>query len=244
MSDKSSLIINVKETIRFFDEKPCYSSKQATSIVGVVGEDLAASCFQHYLESHQCAKVTIYDNPVTTGKKKGPRLDRWIAVDWPDGRRIVFQTEIKNSSAHATEGKTLPVSATSEEVAVYKQKLWEKKWNTQHRTLEDNNDAKVLVPMEPPLHLKREEVLPLILYWIAIGTPDQVNSHLFCIPNPACGFPLGRPPNWPIHIENFPELWVFSVSSYLRSLPNDSIILHMPIAAHRLRILGKLFKTP
>lgn len=239
MSD--NLIIKIKETIRFFDEIPNYSIKQATSIVGVVGEDLAASCLQHYLESHQCAKVTICDDPVTTGRQKGPRLDRWIVVDYPNGDRTVFQTEIKNWSAHAIGGKTLSVSATPQEVAVYKQERWQEQWNTQHRTLQDPKVAKVLVPMAPPCGLRQGNVLPLILYWIAIG-PRQ--DHLFRIPNPTCNFPFPHPSNWPFPIAAFPELLVFSVSSYLRSLSDNTIELQMPIAARRLRILGKLFKTP
>ena len=95
--EQSMIVVDVQETIRFFDEKPDWSLKQATSIVSVIGEDLAAGCFQKHLESKGatvCIRYIedgdcIYPEPVNTGRLRGSRLDRWIVVDCPvatDGR--------------------------------------------------------------------------------------------------------------------------------------------------------------
>ena len=49
--EQSVIVVDVQKTLRFFDEKPKWGCKQATSIVSVIGEDLAAGCFQKHLES-------------------------------------------------------------------------------------------------------------------------------------------------------------------------------------------------
>ena len=112
--DESMIVVDVQETISFFDEVPDYSEKQATSIVAVVGEDLATACFQKHLESKGatvCVRYikdrgSFYPESVTEDGERNRRLDRWIVVDCPVSGRTVFQTEIKNSSAHAYGGET------------------------------------------------------------------------------------------------------------------------------------------
>lgn len=242
------LKINAKGLLRFFDEKPVWSKKRATGVVSLVGEDLNAACFQHYLESRgaRAAVLTVtgwnQPLPVTTGKPKGPRLDRWIKVTWPDESKTVFQTEIKNWSAHAYGGEILSVSATSEEVTNYKQARWEVHWDSQRKTLKGPNTAKVLVRMRPPCGVDENIIRPLLIFWEAIGPRIQADDHLFRMCAPTCDFPFSLPATWPKPYK-FPELWVFSVSSYLRSIQGASIELNMPEASDRLRILSCLFAT-
>ena len=241
-SSSEFVAINVEEVLRFFDEKPDWSIKQVAAVVGVVGEDLNAACFQHYVESTMGAKVTVRTDPVTTGRRKGPRLDRWIVVDWPDKARTAFQTEIKSWSAHAFGGRTLPVRATPEQVAEYKRPRWQMMWDRDRRTLTFREIAKVLVPMKPPCDLGADEILPLLIFWEVLGRPDQAESHLFKAEGPTGGFSFDPPATWP-PAGTFPALWVFSVSSYLRSIRDTSVELHMPNAARRLQILRRLFST-
>ena len=242
----TSLKIRPEELLRFFDEKPESSIGHATSIVSIVGEDLNAACFQHYLQS-QGAESSILDDPVTTGRRKGPRLDRWIDVVWADKSRTVFQTEIKNSSAHAIGGAVLNVSATPEEVAEYRQARWDHHWNIQCQTFNSHITAKVLARMRPPGGVDEDSVRPLLIFWEAIGPQDKTEDHLFRV-EATCDFAFSLPNTWPTPSEypdawGFQELWVFSVSSYLRSIQDASIELNMPNAAHRLRVLGRLFPT-
>ena len=240
-SSSELVMINVKEILSFFDEKPDWSINHVSGVAGVVGEDLNVSCFQRYIESSG-AKVTVRADPVTTGRRKGPRLDRWIVVDWPDERRTVFQTEIKSWSAHAFGGRMLPVRATPEEVAKYKRPRWQMMWDSRRRTLTFKEIGKVLVPMKPPADLEGQDILPLLIFWEALGPPDQAERHLFIMEGPTGGFPFTPPPTWP-DAGKFPALWVFSVSSYLRSIPDACIELRMPVAADRLRILKRLFSN-
>ena len=232
-----TITINVEKVLQFFDEEPEWSRGHATGVVGVIGEDLNTGCFGHYAES-KGATVSVKEGPVTTGRSKGPRLDRWIVVDWPDNRgRTVYQTEIKNWSAHAISGQVLPVRATSERVADYKQERWDLRWDSQSRALKLDMVAKVLVQMKRPDGVTEEEVRPLLIFWEAIGPRAQSREHLFAVPNPTCDLPDAR---------KWPELWVFSVSSYLRSIlvaNIRSLSLPMPDAAKRLRILSCLAST-
>ncbi len=232
-SSSSVLTASVKDLLEFFDEKPSGSEKHATGIVGIVGEDLNAACFIRYLESNgDSAEVLTASGsnqplPVTTGMQKGPRLDRWIKVDWRSGLRSVFQTEIKNWSAHAFGGKRLLLSATPNEVTNHKQARWD--WHWDGARFREASAAKVLVPMKPPAGFDNERVRPLLIFWEPIGPREQSDDHLFNIPLPDS--------------EEFPEFWVFSVSSYLRSISDARIELNMPNAAHRLRTLTHLFPT-
>ncbi len=254
MSDVSLVKINVQELLRYFDEKkPDSSGKRATGVVGIAGEDLNAACFQHYIKSKGGVARVLREpesgepSKVTTGKVKGPRLDRWIEVDWADKSKTVFQTEIKNWSAHAIGGKTLSVAATPSEVANCKHTNWEGRWHDKNHTLVEPRTAKVLVRMNPPDGVDKETTIrPLLIFWEAIGPRDQANNHLFCIDAPTFNFPFSLPSTWPTPDEfpelwGFPELWVFSVSSYLRSVSDASIELDMPDAVARLRILNRLF---
>lgn len=249
MSDHSSsplVTISVVDLLRFFDEKPDWSEKHATGIVSLVGEDLNAACFQHFLES-RCARAAVLKVPgsrkplpVTTGTRRGPRLDRWIEVDWPDGSKTVFQTEIKNWSAHAIGGEILAVPSTPEEVMNYKQVRWERQWDAQRQTLKHSYTGKVLVRMKSPVGVDGRSVRPLLIFWETIGPLDQEHNLLFKMSAPSCDLPYTLPGTWPSPCE-FPELWVFSVSSYLRSIPDASLELEMPDTAHRLRLLNRLF---
>ena len=97
--EEPKIVIDVPEIIKLFDDKPDYSVKQATSIVSIAGEDLAAGCFQRYLKKKEEATICVRPDSVTTGKRKGPRLDRWIVVDWPDGSQISASAPARSWSA-------------------------------------------------------------------------------------------------------------------------------------------------
>ena len=226
--------------LRFFDERPDWSRTHATSIVSVVGEDLNAACFLHYLEGTGANGVVLQES-VNTGKRRGPRLDRWIDVRWSDGSRTVFQAEIKSWSAHSFGSRQpLLVDACEATIVERKQQGWENQWHSAKNTLGGNKTGKVLVSMKPPANVDVKDVRPLLIFWEPIGPREHSDKHLFSISNPSNDIP-GWPKTWPPPA-GFPELWVFSVSSYLRSITAETLTLHMPTAAHRLGILQGLFK--
>ena len=238
-SVNNEIVVDVQETLSFFDEVPKWAEKQATSIVAVIGEDLAAGCFQKHLESEGatvCVRYIedgecIYPEPVNTGSLRGPRLDRWIVVDCPVDGRTVFQTEIKNSSAQAFGGETIALDAPTEDFRDYTDRMWQQAWNPDIQSLRDPGAAKVLTEMRVPDDLSGECVKPLLICWIPMAPENKPDSFLFQVatrPSPDC---------------DFSELLVFSISSYLRylrSLGQAKIALKMPIAAARLRTLNRL----
>ena len=237
--EESTIVVDVQKTLRFFDEKPEWGCKQATSIVSVMGEDLAAGCFQKHLESEGatvCVRYKeegdcFYPEPVTTGGQKGSRLDRWIVVDCPDGGRTAFQTEIKNSSAWAIGGETIALDATTEDFRAYAARMWQKAWNPDIQSLRDKGAAKVLKRMNVPDDLSKECIKPLLICWTPMAPENKPDSFLFQVAT--------RPRLDYI----FSELWVFSISSYLRSLKQKTIALEMPITAARLKILNSLLSS-
>lgn len=238
-SSMASLVtVQVEDLLRIFDEKPDWSLKRATSIVGIAGEDLNVASFQHYVESKGGSACVLREHdstrplPVTTGNRKGYWLDRWIQVKWPDESGcVVFQTEIKNWSSHSIQGRTLCVSAATEQLREYKVARWKQHWDEDRHCLREAKTFKVLSKMEVPkgYGVHESDVRPLLIFWEALAPAEKVDQHLFSmnVANDAPGC--------------FKKFWVFSVSSYLRSVRESTLDLDMPEAVSRLGILGRLF---
>ena len=226
------------ELLKFFDEKEGASKGDATGVVAVAGEDLNAAFFLHYVEC-KSGRATVLEDPVTTGRQRGPRLDRWIEVQWGDEQKFLYQTEIKNYSASAIGGEILAVEACEQELNDYKQRRWERQWNSEIQTLKHPHTAKVLVPMNKLDGYAQSQVQPLAIFWEALGPKEHVEKRLFSVPV-TYDFPFDWPSSWPKG-GKFDHLWVFSVSSYLRSLKEPTIELPMPHAARRIRTLNRLF---
>ncbi len=231
----SLVTVQVEDLLRFFDEKPDWSFKRATSVVGIAGEELNAASFQHYVKSQGGDACVLREHnstmpiPVTTGKMKGYRLDRWIEVVWPDNSVTVFQAEIKNWSAHAIGGRIIPVAATVEQLKESKVALWKRHWDTDGCCLRGGGTSKVLTRMKTPDGVDTCAVRPLLIFWEALAPEEDVDKHLFTVKVAE---------NAP---GDFKELWVFSVSSYLRSVQASTLELDMPEAASRLGVLRRLF---
>lgn len=101
----SPINVNVGDLLAFFDEEAKGSSRHASAIVGVAGEDLGAALLVDYFRS-QGVVAEILPERCTQGTKKGYRLDRWILTHAPAGD-VLYQVEIKNWSAHAIGGRAL-----------------------------------------------------------------------------------------------------------------------------------------
>jgi len=238
----SLVTVNVRNVLEFFDEIPPGSGEHATGLVAVAGEDLGAGLLKDFLERTLKAKVTVLQDldrrplSVTTGNKKGPRLDRWIQVAWSDGTLTLFQSEIKNSSAHAFKGTTLKLAASSDEISRQMKREWQ---GISHQLGGELNGLnKVLVPMARPRQADPSgDLAPLLIYWSV--THPQGHKDI-------CFF-------WYLLSENdhlndierkFPRLAVSSMSTYLRMLLArniEKVQLWMPEASARMKWLSTLF---
>ena len=112
--------------------------------------------------------------------------------------------------------------------------------------------AKVLIPMKRPEGTDHRDRLPLLIYWNPLGPQDcrlrqdQVEGgHLFKMTHVTYEFGFPKPHSWKIN-PKFNELWVFSVSSYLRSIKKENsgqLRLTMPNAFGKIRALSKLVRV-
>lgn len=108
------------------------------------------------------------------------------------------------------------------------------------------NIANALRPMQPPDGQTDRRILPLLIFWQPLGPSLQSEhenqaegGHIFSLPRPQLQFEF-EVSDTAVPMYPFPELWVFSVSSYLRSLSQPIIQLEMPNALARLHVLNRL----
>ena len=148
--NRSSVLINVNEILSFFDEIPDWADRH---LCRSRRHDLRGprrrnpgTCLHRNGDEH----VAIRTEPVTTGRKKGPRLDRWIEADLDGGQKGLFQTEIKSVSAHSTGHKRIMLNASQEEMSDHEQENLGRPVELRKDTLRDQPMAKVLVPMKTP----------------------------------------------------------------------------------------------
>lgn len=226
--------IDIKQTLEFFDGKHENDRGHASGVVGIIGEDLNAACFKHYMEDER-AIVIVLDSSVTTGKKKGKRLDRWIYVK-KEKTETLYQSEIKNWSSWAIGGKRLPVDATDEEVLEATQHYWlhEKKINYNGDD-HPNGVTKVLVPMKVPKEYERKNVRvePLLIYWMPISNTEKADAF-FSVPVSEITDKVKT---------RFEKLNIFSTSLYLRELLKKGIRrveLDIPNVEGRMKVLGRI----
>ena len=253
MPSESSMLINVDEILSFFDEKPDWSDRHSAAIVSMTFEDLAAATLEHCLLRNGATAVNVRSEPVATGNRKGPRLDRWIEADLVDGQKVIFQTEMKSLSSHSLGHKTITLDATRAEIRQHEQENWDRHWDPETKTLIHQRVAKVLIPMKRPPGTEHRTSLPLLICWNLLGPSvsgqkqDQVDGgHLFKVTDVTYQFAFPKPHSWKIN-PKFTQLWVFSVSSYLRSIRSEisgPLQLTMPNAANKMRALLRVASVP
>ena len=180
------ITLNIKELIEFYDCKEKGLTKPASSISGLIGEDLIAGLFKHYLEKCDKKTVTVKIDDVSikaTGKE-GKMLDRWIIQENNDGTKIAYQTEIKNWSAHSLGGydlsskkgdKKQDIFSVNQDVIKIGKKNFKNTWgvnpkNESEGGFKDNSVGKVLLKMNSEVYTKENgyDVKPLVCFWMPI----------------------------------------------------------------------------
>ena len=129
MSQENMVRVYWREVVRFLDEKCPKNVGHVTGVVGVLGEDLGAAAFKHCVEANRLGRVRIHDGRVKGVGLMGPWLDRWIEVNSEGWGDLLFQAEVKSSSAYATLGKTLSIETGGDELVVRKRAAWRKEWD-------------------------------------------------------------------------------------------------------------------
>lgn len=220
--------LNRKELIDFFDNKKDDIRHDISSVISVVGEDFGAALFKHYYKRKYRKEVIVSPCPVLgvteLGTRKGPRLDRWIYIERLKNKFTAYQTEIKNWSAYAIGARKIcPDCKTISNIGY-------KNWEERFKRLKDkdkNGENKVFYPMKKPKDFPKNYVLePLIIYWFILSKNGKDLNPFFTID---------------VSIKGFKKLNVFSMSNYLRFIKDEEIVLDMPSAEKRIRLLDKYF---
>src|SRR3989344_6553773 len=218
--------LKVKEIINLFDVRKDDVRHDISSVIGVVGEDLGAALFKHYYEKTFGKKVFISPSSPVSGKKKGPRLDRWIYVQHSKNKFAAYQTEIKNWSAYAIGARKVGMDKKAIPA------IGLLNWRDRIKRLQErkkNGENKVFYPMKKPIDLPSKATIePLIIYWSVLSKDGRNLDPYFRVSMP---------------IKGFKKLNVFSMSNYLRSIKKKELTLDMPGAEKRIRHLKKYFPS-
>ncbi len=232
--------INIKKCLEFLDDTPVRG--HTTAIVGMIDEELGACAFKHFIEHNKKTKKTVVEilvdkitnKPlmVTTGQKKGKRLDRWIEVT-ENGKITLYQCEIKFWSATAIGGQYLELDADTEKVKNVAEKHWERQVATSFSDRNyPNGVTKVFGGMKiPDGYPKNVKVKTLLIYWMPVSRHNNTEPF-FEVP-----VSIFKNPSIP---KNFKKLNIFSVSLYFRKLHQegkDIIDLDMPSSQYRIKML-------
>lgn len=121
----------IRKLLTFLDNPQKGDNRHASAITGVIGEDLNAGAFAHYLEKGGTYTATVLPESPLPGTRNGQRLDRWIyAVNHSERDETLYQCEIKNWAASAIGGRKLAVDCSEEE----QKKITDHYWNHQVKT--------------------------------------------------------------------------------------------------------------
>jgi len=225
------MIFNIPKLLQFLDDPDTQAKGgseiltsnrgHASSIIGLIGEDLNAAVFKYYSSN----EVEILTDKLTQGGRRGKWLDRWIA---DHDKKILYQCEIKNWAGASLGGRTVPLDASPElqkEVAEYNLNkiLADFTPEREHPT----GLTKVLLPMQAPQGFESYAVRPMLILWMLMTNDISHMNPYFRIKTQAIS-------------ETFSEIDVFSVSLYLRQLLAQnitSIELDTPHIDERMRLL-------
>ncbi len=224
--------LDLKKLIKFFDEKPEPPEKNsighATALVSLFGEDLAFGLLKEYC-SRKNYEFSLLSRKCKNEGSSGSRLDGWVQIKTGKRKTFHFQTEVKNWSAHATDGKRIPLKICPDKYDAIRFERF-------GREFTENNFPKkvpkVLTVIEKPTKEKellrcngipvdmKVNPLPLLCYWFALYPSEKKGKYRsvdkYFDTDEFFNLELGKG-------ENFKRLYVFSMSSFTRNLIRDGV---------------------
>ncbi|MFH1171254.1 MAG: hypothetical protein V1778_01810 [bacterium] len=224
--------VNIRKILQFYDDPQ--EKGHASGITGLIGEELCAAAFCHYINS-QKKKIRFINGTVSLGKQKGKRLDKWISIG--EKNKTLYQCEIKNWAANAIGGKHLAVDSKQTDIM----KVTKINWKRQSKVVfvKDkfpNELSKVILPMLPPKNIEYSNVEPLLIYWMPINNKGAMKPY-FKVPVSVFRNLSNK--------TSFKFLNIFSVSLYFRNLLKTErrgcVDLELPITEKRMEILREIF---
>jgi hypothetical protein len=263
ISAGSELKVDVRALIEFFDVNTD-ARPDASSIKAILGEELAVACMVSYFAS-KGAKAGLlmqdarkgYRLACTTGEQKGFQLDGWFLVE-ENGGSICYQMEVKSWSFHGIGGsdqRLLITQADTQDDLQKKKHIFSRYYDAQTKALIHPGTRKVLLKMKqpegtrnnprPPTH----NPLPLLCLWAPVCRAESDIAEIFFrVPVRRLESTL-KENGAECQPGGFDELYVFSVSNYLRTLLANTesgteritVSLALPRVAERLKLLASIF---
>lgn len=192
--------LNLEKLIDFFDHRVQSSLRLGTPVNSVIGEELAVTLMRHYFERKNY-KFEIFQ-PCNQSAKRGYRLDCWLHLQDAGKDSRLYQTEIKNWSAHSLGGTVIPPSVTEAGLREIIARNWNSRFSHETNIPREASASKVLVRMNPPPEWSHLTVMPLLCLWECLH-PDGDLEPFF---------------HRPIQNPHFENIYVFSLSAYVRVL--------------------------
>ncbi|GGR47539.1 hypothetical protein GCM10008959_05920 [Deinococcus seoulensis] len=218
--------VNRLELLKFMNSGDQGANGHHTGMTGLIGEPLAVGLILHYLRKNH-TDATCVSMKVTTGAKKGPRLDAWIR----DGVTL-YQTEIKMWGGNAIGGVYLAPDTSKEQLREIGQRQWHRWiWDQENTKFQEALVQKVLRPMQRPAGYESDayRVEPLLCLWWLVH-PDDTDTSWTTVP-----LPQGSP---------FKQVHVFSLTRYLMGLTEEVLHLELPLLGQRFAWLDRIFPDP
>lgn len=223
--------LNLRGLVDFYDFAVKGSERHATAVNAMMGEEFAISLMLHFFKVRHGELLVALPEPCNQGTQKGVRLDKWL-LRKNEEAGILYQTEIKNWSAHSLGGvkadeKWRDFPLNSGIWTEYREKVWGRRFNAD-MSLKDSTATKVLTPMKPPPGFENAEIKPVICFWE--GMHPQGKAEVFF--------------SVPLTNQHFDELFVFSISNFVHQLLSEGtefIEVEMPVAAARKEWIDRLF---
>jgi hypothetical protein len=211
--------------LNFYDFQVHDSIGHASAINAVLGEDLALALMRHYFLSLGYEFIAL-DDACTQGTNRGFRLDKWILLN-RGKEKTIFQTEIKNWSAHSYQGKRVPINADEAFMSFFRRKRWERQFNSTDLVPSQKETIKVLTKMLIPQRITGFEQKTLLCFWEPIHS-EGLSDSLFEVD---------------VKSEAFKRMTVFSLSNYVMQLlkSTETVEVEMTDADARIAWLEKLY---
>ena len=224
--------INVKKILEVFDELHDSHDGLTTSIISLIGEDLAAGSFLRF-QKGDLKMISGKFQAKGFSRGHGPRLDKWF-VD--DKNKVLYQCEIKNWCSRATIG----FAVDSEKVTEAANKYWNRLLKGEfERQKEYGKTNKVLVEMVKPNGYENYTLESLLILWWPITPPGKKTKPLFKVQIKDLGLSKKFK-------TDFTEMNIFSISLYLREQQRkqykNTIDIEMSDVKDRLQLLAKMIE--
>ncbi|MCD0170791.1 hypothetical protein [Deinococcus sp. 23YEL01] len=225
----TTMSVNRLELLKFMNSGDLDANGHHTGMTGLIGEPLAVGLILDCLRQEH-PNAACVSMKVTTGAKKGPRLDAWIY----DGQGTLYQTEIKMWGGNAIGGVYLAPDTSKEKLREIGQRQWHRWiWDKEKQVFQEALVQKVLRPMQRPAGYESDayRVEPLLCLWWLVH-PDNTDTNWTTVPlTPAPEFP-------------FPQVHIFSLTRYLMGLKEEILHLELPLLGQRFAWLDRIFPAP